>query len=71
MALWRVEKMTIENGEFYGDEWAAICNLLDTDTGTTAQFVVPYRGEDLGTNPELILDALTTEGYTPNDWDTV
>jgi hypothetical protein len=68
MALWKIKRMTIENGEQHGNDWVALCDLVDKDTGTLGHFPVPFAQSDLALNPDYILDALVTEGYTPNDW---
>lgn len=68
MANWKVKRMTIENGEQYGNDWVALCELVDKDTGTGDFFPVPFTLGEVTADPTYILDTLTGEGYTPNDW---
>jgi hypothetical protein len=66
--MWKVKRMTIENGEQYGDEWVALCELQDKDTGTGAFEAVPFSLLDVETDPDFVLLQLTDLLYTPNDW---
>lgn len=68
MALWRIARMDVSQGTEVPGTYAIKCHMIDTQTQATDIEVVNLAMATYESNPEDLLAALVTAGYTPNDW---
>jgi hypothetical protein len=68
MALWRIERQEVAQGTELPGTYDIKCHMRDTDTDDLEIHVVTMSRATYESNPEDLLAALVTAGYTPNDW---
>lgn len=68
MALWRIERQEVSQGTELPNTYDIKCHMRDTQTDALEIEVVSMARTTYESNPEDLLAALVTAGYTPNDW---